>query len=259
MTINKLNSSNYIEKRQMIITARLAAQGTMLEELKALVSIIQPETARIDVRRAIMEDNIFHRPSISSRIKVFDKLSGRYFRSDMPKAVESFVCALKNEPDQTQIALLAYTMLLWNDALVFTLGEQWLARRLSGPRIPAETSEIEAELDHLSKKAPEIKKWTLNTRRTVSTKYLGLLRDCGFATGTLRKVLRRPYISPDVVLFSIKLIIGGGDSLVNLPGHPLFRSMGLYIDDVIEKLTELQAQDRIDFAVQGGIVHFAPR
>jgi hypothetical protein len=259
MIKNNLKSSNYIEKRQMIITARLAAQGAMLEELKALVSVIQPESARNDVRQAIIEDNIFHRPSINSRAKVFGKLGVRYFRYDMPIAVERFVRALKNEPDQTQIALLAYTMLLWNDALVFTLGEQWLARRLSGPRFPAETSEIEAELDRLSKQVPEIKKWTLNTRRKVSTKYLGLLRDCSFATGTLKKVLRRPYISPDVILFSVQLIIGGGDSLVNLPGHSLFKAMGLSIDDVIEKLTELQAQSRIDFAVQGGIVYFAPR
>ena len=244
------------EPRQTKVTARLSEQGAMLEELRTVIPTLQPERARADVRKAILEDNVLRRPSIASRKKVFKKLSARYFRADTPQATARLVAALQRESDPIQVGLYAYTMLLWNDALIFHLGCDWLAPKLGRAPFEVEASDVEDELKRLSKRFPEIKKWSQSTRQKVSTHYLSLLRDCGFATGAVRKHLRRPYISPEVVLFGAQLVTGGGEPPANILEHPLFTAMGLSVEDVISALTELQQHGHIEFAIQGGAVYF---
>jgi hypothetical protein len=46
-------------------------------------------------------------------------------------------------------------MLLWNDALVFQLGGQWLAQRLGSAPYDTQTSDIDVELVRLSSTVPQ--------------------------------------------------------------------------------------------------------
>ena len=73
-----------------------------------------------------------------------------------------------------EIGLLAYTMLLWNDALVFLLGYECLASKLHRLPVFAETSDIDRELERLSRQVPEIRKWAPKTRRSIACHYLGI-------------------------------------------------------------------------------------
>ena len=250
---------NSIEPRQTKITARLAAQGAMIEEIRVLVPVIRPESARVDARRAILDDNILRRPSLGSREKVFAKLSTRYFRADTPQSVARFVRAMQKATDPVQGGLFSYLMLLWNDALVFLLGCEWLPAKFKTSSFSAETRDIEIELERLSKQSPEIKRWTKITRNRAAQHYLGLLRDFGYATGSVRKLLKRPFISPGVVLFGAQLIVGGGESVGGLPDHLIFKAMGLSVKDVISAFTELREQGLVEFAIQGGVTHFNVR
>lgn len=231
----------------------------MLEELWAVLPSLSPETARADARRAILTDDIFRRPSLTSRQKVFKKLGERYLLSGTPAATALFVRALKRTSDPTEMRLLAYVMLLWTDALVYTLSTRWLAPKLTGPRFEADTGDIERELEWLANEVPDIAGWSQVTRKRIAQHYLGILRDCGLATGAARKLLRRPFVPPTVVLFGAQLITGSGERAESLPEHPLFRALGLDTGDVIEALTQLRREGRIEYASQGGIVHFAVR
>ena len=150
-------------------------------------------------------------------------------------------------------------MLLWNDALVSQLGGEWLAHRLGSAPYDTQTSDIDVELDRLSSTIPQIRTWAPRTRHKIAINYLNLLRDCGYATGTLRKRLRRPFFESDVVLFGVQLLINSGAPLSHFPEHLLFRAMGLSIEEVIDAITEFQQRGCVDFAIQGGIVHFAVR
>jgi Putative inner membrane protein (DUF1819) len=248
-----------VEPRQTKITARLSEQGAMLEELRAVLPAIRPTSARDDVRRAILEENVLRRPSVNSRRKIFEKLNGRYFRLDAPLAVARFVEAMQTVQDPLQESFLAYVMLLWNDGLVFRMGCEWLAPMLENAPYDAETSDIDTQLDLLSRVIPQVREWAPSTCHKIAINYLNLLRDCGYATGTLRKRLRRPFIGPDVVLFGVQLIIGSGEAISRLPEHTLFRAMGLSIGEVVDALTELQRRGYVDFAIQGDVVHFAVR
>lgn len=237
------------------ISARLSKQGAMLEELRALLPVVAPATARADMRHAIVDENILLRPSLASRIEIFKKLSMRYFRANAPSTVERFIRALQTNSDPNQLGLLAYTMLLWNDALVFTLGTQWLAPKLNGPTITVETSDIEAELKYLSKEFPVIRAWKPVTCASVASHYLGVLRDTGYASGIARKTLRRPFIGAETILFGTQLLVASGEPTARVPEHALFTAMGLTVADVVEALSELRRAGRIDFAIQGDVVH----
>jgi hypothetical protein len=248
-----------VEPRKTKITAQLSEQGAMIEELSAVLPAIRPTSARDDARRAILEENVLRRPSVNSRRKIFEKLNGRYFHLDAPLAVARFVEALQAVQDPLQKSFLAYVMLLWNDALVFRLGCEWLAPNLLNAPYDAETSDIDTQLERLSSMIPQVLEWAPSTRHKIAINYLNLLRDCGYATGNLRKRLRRPFIGPDVVLFGVQLIIGSGEAISRLPEHTLFRAMGLSIGEVVDALTELQRRGYVDFAIQGDVVHFAVR
>lgn len=247
-----------LEPRQTDLTARLAAQGAMLDELRAVLPTVTPETARDSVRDAILAANALRRPSLASRKKVFVKLSLRYFPAESPRAVAYFVRFVRAAADDRQSALLSYVMLLWNDALVFALGSEWLPPRLAQLPLTVETTDLVRQLEDMAETDLVVRGWNTETRNHIARHYLGILRDCGYATGSLRKALRRPFISPDVVLFAAQLLLGGGESMGHLLEHPLFRAMGMSVHDVVSALTALREQGRIDFAVQGGVVHLVP-
>lgn len=247
-----------MEPRSVMPTPRMAAQGAMLEEYRSVVHLLQPETAREDARRVIIDENVLRRDSIGGRTWVFKKLGLRYYPRTAPRATEAFTRAAQLESDPAQVALLAYTMIAWQDGLVYLLGSEWLVQKLRIPDYAAKTADILDELDYLaSSKAPVIGAWSKKTLDSVAAHYLSLLRDCGFATGSLRKEIRSPYVSVDVVLFGTRLILGGGESAAAVPEHSLFKVLGLTPGDVIDALTELNAEGRIAFAVQGNVAHIA--
>ena len=88
-----------VEPRKTKITAQLREQGAMLEEMRSVLLVIRPSSARDDARRTILEDNVLRRPSINSRRKIFEKLNGRYFRIDASLAVARLVQTMQMVQD----------------------------------------------------------------------------------------------------------------------------------------------------------------
>jgi hypothetical protein len=74
-------------------------------------------------------------------------------------------------------------MLLWNDALVFPLGGEWLAHRLGSAPYDTQTPDIDVELDRLSSTIPQIHIWAPTSRGKIAIDYRNLLRDCGMRRG----------------------------------------------------------------------------
>lgn len=243
-----------LEPRSTKITAMLSRQGAMLEELRGVIDFVNPESAREDVHRLILEDNILRRSSISSRKEVYRKLSERYFRKNTPKANALFVNSFRHTSDPLQSSLFAFALFLWNDGLTFELSKQWLSPKLRGFIFEAETTDIERELEFMEKAHPAIKSWNEITRKRIARHYLSTIRDCGYASGSAKKVIRKPYTSPQIILFAIQLILGGGESVVTIPEHDLFIAMGLSLLDVIAMLEELDQQGYVRYESQGGVI-----
>jgi hypothetical protein len=248
------NLNSQLEPRRTVVTAMLSRQGAMLEELRAIAPALDPANARQDLHRLILEENFLGRSSLSSRFELHRKLAERYFRAETPRATFRLVKALQRVEDTEQGDLMAYCMFIWNDGLVYELGQQWLAPRLAGEPFIALTPDIEHELTYLSTAYPAVLTWGEVTRKRTARHYLSLLRDCGFARGTAQKALYRPYIRPSVILFALNLILGGGSSPANVPEDGLFRALGMSIHDVLDGLSELNSLGAVRFNVQGDVV-----
>jgi len=228
----------------------------MLDELRAVLPLLGADAPREEAHRLIVDEDLLHHDSITARTWVYKKLGMRFYPRTAPRAAGAFIRAAQSESDPSQLALLAYEMIAWQDGLVFMLGKEWLLQRLRLPGYAAETRDILDELEWLeNNRADCVKAWNGATRQSVAAHYLGLLRDCGLATGSLRKELRSPYVAPDTVLFGTRLILGGGEGAAAVPEHELFAIMGLSPTDVVDALTELHAEGRLVFRVQGSVVH----
>ena len=199
----------------------------MLEELRRVLPYIDPGNSRADISRLVVKQNFLHRPSLASRKAIDKKLSERYFRRDQPNSSAEFVRSARLANDQPTLALLAYAMLLWNDGLSFLLGIEWLAPKLVGAGYEAETDDIIRQLDLVAQKQKHVAGWSTITKQRVARHYLSMLRDCGFAVGGATKVIKKPFVPPDVVLFASKLILGGGEPKRTIPENKLFTAMGL--------------------------------
>ncbi|MFC2108254.1 BrxA family protein [Candidatus Bipolaricaulota bacterium] len=237
-----------MELRDSSITARLAAQGAMLYELSVLARVVGDDRTRRAVRDAVIDRDVFVKASEGARKKVFLKLSTKYFRQDTPVLINQLLRSVQSSADQSEVALLAYATILWNDGLVFVLGTRWLAPK-SGEHVSFSSDDVLGELRFLSKKDfPTLQTWSESTLIRVSRHYLGLLRDCGFAVGSAKKALRWPYVPPRVIHYIAQLVLGGGEPASGIPEHPMYRAMGLGVSAVVERLEEA------GYVIQGGRV-----
>jgi len=243
-----------VEPRSDELSSRLASQGAMLQELRATLPFVTPGAARADARRAVLDQNVLMRRTVGAREKVFRKLAERYFPNGKPRFAALLVNALQQRADEVELPALAYVGYLWNDGLAFDLGLGWLARRLETLPWRVETGDVESHLEALAHQNPEARRWADSTRESMAQHYLGLLRDCGFATGARVKQLRRPFVPPSAILMATRMLVSSGEATTKVPEHPLFAAMGLRIQDVLDALGELASAGVIGFDSQGGVV-----
>lgn len=226
----------------------------MLQELRATLPYVTREHARADARRAVIDQNVLVRRTVGAREKALRKLTERYFPADKPVFAGLMAATLQQRSDEAELPALAYVGYLWNDGLAFDLGADWLARRLETLPWQVKTKDLVGHLETLAEEHPAARRWASSTRERIAQHYLGLLRDCGFATGSLVKQLRRPFVPPSAVLLATRLLVGSGEATSRVPEHPLFAAMGLRVQDVLDSLTELAAAGMIEFDSQGGVV-----
>ena len=146
------------EERNEEISSKINRQGAMLDELKRLVPILDPTDVRGTLRQLVVEEDLFRRSSLASREQLFSNLGVRYFRADTPKANANFVRAARVTMDESEVGLLAYVMLLWNDGLIHFLAQAWFAPRVRVPNLWFRTDDVLSELDRLAASVPAIRR-----------------------------------------------------------------------------------------------------
>ena len=126
------------ERRRAEITTRINRQGAMLDEVRRLLPMLDPTDVRGTLRQLVVGEDLFRRSSLASREQLFSNLGIRYFRADTPKANANFVRAARVTMDESEVGLLAYVMLLWNDGLIHFLAQTWFAPVCEGaePLVP---------------------------------------------------------------------------------------------------------------------------
>ena len=236
------------------LTARLAAAGAMLPQLYAAADILADTPTPQRLREAILDENALARPSLSARVKVYEKLQQRYFPPARPAEWPILIAALHRESHADQRALIAYVALCATEPMFRTLNLRWLVPRLDDLGREVEVGDVLHVLEVLEPEHREIKRWGEATRRSLAQHYLGALRDFGFARGIAKKRLARPHVGSEVVRYACELLLARCVAPPEVLRHEIIRATGLDLDATLDALEELDRSGVVRFRSQGGVV-----
>jgi hypothetical protein len=87
-------------------TTRLAAAGSMLPELTVLIEKHPDPIGKGEYRRLVVSDNLFGRPNLLSREKIWEALVARYALDPAASTFRLFLDRYRGEPSPSQRGLL---------------------------------------------------------------------------------------------------------------------------------------------------------
>ena len=214
----------------------------MLPELTALLEQVPDGSDRVAFRKLVIGDNLFARPSLRSREKIWKALIARYLLDPATLPFKVFVRHYRDESSPSQRALLAYLLFSINDTLFFDLNRYWLPEQLQYPSLQVTSADLEKFFEgHLERSHPEVRTWSESTRTNILRHYLTALRDFGFAEGKRRKSIIRPVVGPSAALFVCDYELSRGVKPRRVLESDLLTILGLNLEGVVGLLFELNA------------------
>lgn len=237
--------------------ARLSARSGMLADLNLLLD--QGGASDPGSMRALVLDaNLLARGTSNARKKLYVELKARYLLDPQIPIFAHFLQEWRNSASQQEKHLLAFTLLALNDLTVMLASREWLFPRLRKADSELRVVDLESFLSCKGKENhPEISRWTPATLRRVAQHYLATVRDCGMATGTIKKLAFRPalYAAPMRLLLQALLI--KRVSLPEIITHESFKILGIAPGEVVGALSELNRHGAIKFRQQADVIELA--
>lgn len=137
-------------------------------------------------------------------VKRFEKAIKSTLLSYKNKQIEDiFNTAIKLSGVTTETRLILYWNASTNNDLLSYLNEKVYFPAFYSGRISIKKEEIEACINELKETEPVLKKWTIETIKTTSRKYLTLLTKFGLMMGSADKKIVHPYLSDKMfILFT---------------------------------------------------------
>ncbi len=234
--------------------ARLSSRSGLLTDFRRVMDhggSQKPDT----IRGLILEGNLLARATTAARAKLFKELKGRYLLDPAIPIFSAFLSEWGMATSPEEKNLLAFVLLALNDRTVMVTSCEWLYPHLRKADSELRVGDLETYCIATSKAAhPEVSNWTPTTLRRVAQHYLATVRDCGMATGTIRKLAHRPalYAAPvRLLLHALQL------SRVPLPeiiAHDAFKILGIAPGEVADTLAELNRQGALSFRQQADVI-----
>lgn len=251
MTAEKSERSEPFDTR---VLARLAGGGALWVEMRTLADRDLSGITPSEAKRVIIEENVLAKATQSNRVKVANKLIGRYVLDCQSAIFNAFWHEYVRERNEAQRALLGYLLFCASDFLARQIGMEWLAPKLDSPGVVLTSDDLSAHLETLATEHDEIAAWSSTTRTRFVQHYLGAIRDFGLAEGKITKRVTRPHIGPGPMMLGVRYAlmekVSPGDALQS----DWFRLFGLGLSSIIEKLYELNSLGIARFRVQGEVV-----
>lgn len=234
--------------------ARLSSRSALASELKILLAAASEKPKEEECRQLILEGNCLAKSSESSRRRVWEDLSSRYLLRPSHPLFQCFLAEWSKYMLEPEKSLLLYCLWALNDRLVADLGVKYLFPRLRQAPSPLSPDDVVAHLFAERDSHPELTEWSSATTATVSRKYLASVRDYGLARGIYSKTSVRPalYAAPARLLIRALRLTKIKD--FQIISSPWFRLIGLDSHEVIDGLSELSRQGRLEFRMQADVV-----
>jgi hypothetical protein len=99
-----------------------------------------------------------------------------------------------------------------------------------------------------------VRGWSPASRENIASHYLTLLGEFGLARGAQRKFSVRPAPGAAPVRFLLRAVLLDRGSNLAAVQSPLFRLLGLSLDEVVDLLFRLNAAGALRCRIQGDVV-----
>lgn len=231
----------------------LSGKAGLVDETFAVLRLITNGEQEADIRSAVVDEDILVKATHKSRTAIWDKLHQRYFYDwERSKLLSKLVSNSNYEVGK----LFVYYDFCRSETILFDAVTQPIYSRFEAGFSGVEISDLQAWLDSLQDKHPEVTEWSPQTRKKVLSNILTVLRDFGLMSGVNRKTFERVYVPASLagyVLYSLgeSLEQFGPRSVIEAPDWRLF-----FLDegDVINLLKELTHEGHCKFQKQGEIM-----
>ena len=210
--------------------------------------------SRAEYRRRVIEENVLTRKSTAAREKAWKELAARYGIDGGALLFRSYLDEYRRAPSERDRALTSYLLFGLQDRLVCDLGTDWLYEYLRAAPAELRTVDVLAFLSSRESSHPEIKGWSPSSRENIASHYLSALKEFGLARGAQRKMSVRPSPGPASIRFLLRALLLAGASNRAAVQSPLFRLLGLSLDETVELLFRLNADGSLCCRIQGDVV-----
>jgi hypothetical protein len=236
-------------------TSRMSARSALYTELHMLLDAAgERDLSPPEYRSLVVAGNCLARSSSSARAKLWKELRCRYRLDSADPLFAAFLAEWRRCDSEAERALTAYVLFALNDRLVADLGAEFLFPRLRGAPSDLRVGDVLAFLVHAVALHPEIANWSEATRLAIAQKYTTSLRDFGLASGTVRKISRRPALYGSPVRLLVRSLRLAGVSTFDAVQARIFRLLALEKPEVIAALGELNRSEALHFRMQGDVV-----
>ncbi len=175
---------------------------SLIDETKRIFKLINKDTTIDEIKSSIINDNILSIRSLSTRQAVFRSLSKRFFSN--PR-IDMNLTNFLNSANVSNSAknYLIFYKLAKADELVYDITVKLLYNMMISNLQVINTKNIQEFFKKNEKEHPEILKWSVTTNIRLARHYLSIMKDFQFLNGSKLKILNKPEIPIEAILFLI--------------------------------------------------------
>ncbi len=233
--------------RGMEYTSRNASKGAALPDLYALLTRFTGPFDLPALKQFIYVQDGLGKKTRDNREAIWYRLKPRYFHVAPQWVGESLRGAASEGLHAPAFVSLAYLYYVLADRLTFDfvagpLWQKWLNADLA-----VRPQDFALYLEEAARRAPEIGRWSEQTRKKLSSITLTALRDFGLLAGKAHKRLTRPPVAPETVFHLLTVLWAEGRRGRALLESPDWRLFLWQESDIAEALNDLSQRRWIRF------------
>lgn len=234
--------------------AWLAGGGSLWVELQNLLDHSLVGLSHADIRQLVLEKNVVTKRTLANCNKVWRKLVERYSMDPGDTGFVQFLQLYYRETSIHQRALLAYLLFNRNNDLARRISLDWLAPQLYRSGALLDRKKLRQYFDDLCDTNEDVAAWAETTKAGFLKQYLGAIRDFGLAEGRGKKIVTKPVVGSNVVLYALQLARMQGLPPREMLRCQWFQLLGVDMDWVISKLFNMNSEGLTKFRIQGDVV-----
>lgn len=206
-------------------SSRNASKGAMISELYVLLSSINGNFSKQNIRDLIFNQNILNKNTFENRRAVYNRLNYRYFSICSGWIVPNLVKVAEAGIHSAEFLSLSYLYYALRDRITYNFVVSTIWKKWEAGLTNINSSDFQEFISINLGEIPEIKNWRETTRNRLARNTLTALRDFGLLSGTAIKHIRRPTISAETTYHLLSILWAEGKrgiAILEAPDWKLF-------------------------------------